>query len=139
MRELITHLDSECSGKGKSSSIKRESSDDVEESLDKSILAKALMQTQAGDEEAAKEDEAQEEVEEEEDEVETDAVSEEDVGKQVDMQLFECSTCKMQFTSVNEHVKEFHADTEVVFKVSGFVQSKLTNFWDLTYTGVCLY
>lgn len=123
VRELIDHLDLECCGsKEGKSGIKSEVLDDVEECLEKSILAKALLKKRTDDEEDMEEEEAIVsigEVEEEED-VESEA---EDVDKEQN-QLYECSTCEVQFTSVEEHIREFHAGTEVVLQVSDLLKTK---------------
>lgn len=111
MRELIDHLDREsCGSKEEQRGIKKET-EDIEEVIQKSILAKALLKKSDGTAGPMEEtpDAPGEEMEEQE------VIDEEEDGGE---ELYECSTCQMQFASIEEHIREFHEGTEVVLQVS---------------------
>lgn len=102
VRDLIVHLDG-CEKKNK----KNATGEDIEESLEKSILAKALLKKPG-----------EEPMEEESENVLVTAEEVDDSDAEDGELLYECSTCQLQFASVEEHIKEFHAGTEVVLQVS---------------------
>lgn len=118
VRELIKHLDvspdRECCGSssnGQGTPIKKEE-EDVEEVIEKSILAKALLKKP---EEQAEQMEETQDLTESVDEVEG---QEQEVEIFDEELLYECSTCQMQFPSIEEHIRDFHEGTEVVLQVS---------------------
>lgn len=114
MRELIEHLDREsCGSKEEQSGIKKET-EDIEEVIEKSILAKALLKQPDGTAEPMEETPADEMKEQ-------DVIDEEEDGGE---ELYECSTCQMQFASIEDHIREFHEGTEVVLQVSLQIISK---------------
>lgn len=108
VRKLIDHLDLECCGNKEGNPVvKNEGVDNTE---GKSILAKALLKNQQGEEQM------------EEETISVNAEMEElEDSEDGDEGLYECSTCQVQFESIEEHIKEFHAGTEVVIQVSSCV------------------
>lgn len=114
MRGLIDHLDLEsCGSKAEPSRIKEEYEVVEDESLEKSILAKALLKDDKPDEEQMAVDDL-EEILSADMSAEDEANNEDDENKGG---LYECSTCQVQFASVEDHIREFHAGTEVVIQV----------------------
>lgn len=52
-------------------------------------------------------------------------VSEPDLAEDKDKEIYSCNTCKVSFTSVLDHIQNYHNDQEVVLEViSPFVDQE---------------
>lgn len=111
VRELIDHLDMECCGNKKVQSTVKKEETDMEEAIEKTVLAKALLKKP--EEETAMEETSTVEM------IEADTDDEETTAE-----LYECSTCQVQFASIEDHIREFHAGSEVVIQVSFIYEKK---------------
>lgn len=149
--DLAKHLDEECGKTGEEAAnlnsfedihIKIEAEDSNDE-ISNSILAKALLASPKNSSLLVRSNDSNESNKDNEDvsnettDMDAENLTEEneEVGDEIDEEVYSCSSCGVSFTSIVEHIQEYHAGQEVVIEVRYFILKLYFKFSVIKYHG----